>query len=234
MNYDNPDRADALAAQYVLGTMPARARARFTKLLRDNQRLRSAVADWEERLMPFADAIPPVNPPERVWAAILSRIGVGTRSPPAPVSIWSNLGLWRGLTLAGFATALALAVVLFGPRPELAPDPLVVVLAGPDNKPALVASGDRNGRVLTVKAVGAPEPAADRSFELWAIPTQGNPRSLGVLPASGVARITLPTPAGSALQNIKALAVSIEARGGSTTGLPQGPVVYSGPIQQLF
>jgi anti-sigma-K factor RskA len=36
------------------------------------------------------------------------------------------------------------------------------------------------------------------------------------------------------LQNVKALAISVEARGGSPTGLPQGPVVYTGPIQQLY
>lgn len=234
MNYRNPERVDALAAQYVLGTMPPRARARFAKVLRADPRVRDVVLQWEESLLPFAEAIPPVTPPERVWTAILSRIGIAARGATAPTSIWSNLGLWRGLTLAGFATAMALAVVLFAPRPEIAPDPLVVVLAGPDAKPALVASADRNGRILTVKAIGAPEPAADRSFELWAIPQQGNPRSLGVLPPSGVARLTLPAPAGSALQNLKALAISIEARGGSTTGLPQGPVVYTGAIQQLF
>jgi hypothetical protein len=48
-----------------------------------------------------------------VWSAILDRIGGS-----GPVSIWANLGLWRGLTLAGFATAMALAVVLLTARPE--------------------------------------------------------------------------------------------------------------------
>ena len=47
-------------------------------------------------------------------------------------------------------------------------------------------------------------------------------------------RVNLPTPAGQALQNIPALAVSLEPPGGSPTGLPTGPVLYSGPIQRLY
>ena len=37
MNYRTPERADALAAQYVLGTMSARARARFARLSRGDR-----------------------------------------------------------------------------------------------------------------------------------------------------------------------------------------------------
>ena len=44
----------------------------------------------------------------------------------------------------------------------------------------------------------------------------------------------LPGPAGTALQNIPALAVSLEPAGGSPTGLPTGPVLYSGPLQKLY
>jgi anti-sigma-K factor RskA len=234
MNYHEPKRLDVLAAHYVLGTLSARARMRMAKLARSDRRIDDAIRSWEERLQPLANAVPPLSPPDRVWTAILARIGRGADSPAPAPSVWANLGLWRGLTLVGFATAFALAVVLFGARPELPADPLVVVLAGQDARPALVASADRAGRILTVKAVGAAAPAPDRSWELWAIPNQGNPRSLGLVPATGVARIPLAGTAGSVLQNLKALAVSVEARGGSTTGLPQGPVVYTGPIQQLY
>jgi len=50
----------------------------------------------------------------------------------------------------------------------------------------------------------------------------------------GVVRVNLPAPAGQALQNIPALAVSLEPPGGSPTGLPTGPVLYSGPVQRLY
>jgi anti-sigma-K factor RskA len=234
MDYLRPERLDALAAQYVLGTLSRAARERIARLARRDQTVAAAIRSWENRLLPLAESLPPVAPPERVWPAILDRIG-GQRGP---VSIWANLGLWRGLTLAGFATAMALAVVLLTARPETPMETLVVVLAAQDARPALVASADRSGRTLTIKAVAPVAPAADRVLQLWALPEQGNPRPLGLIPFTGagtsVVRLDLPAPAGQALQNIPALAVSLEPQGGSPTGLPTGPVLYSGPIQRLY
>ncbi|MGH8714746.1 MAG: anti-sigma factor [Casimicrobiaceae bacterium] len=235
MNIASPERADALAAQYVLGTLSARARARFARIARGDRALADAIRAWEDRLSPLAESLPPVEPPARTWPAILARLDrSGVVAAPETRAVWASLGLWRGLTLAGFATALALAVVLLTPQVQRPEATLVVVLAGQDAKPALVASADRNGRLLTIKAVAPLAPGPDRSLELWALPAQGNPRSLGLVPASGIARIALPVPAGTALENIPALAVSLEPRGGSTTGLPTGPVLYSGPVQRLY
>ena len=47
---------------------------------------------------------------------------------------------------------------------------MVVVLAGQDAKPALIASADRNGRLLTIKAMTPLSLGADRSLQLWALP----------------------------------------------------------------
>jgi len=234
MNYLEPERLDALAAQYVLGTLSRAARERLPRLARGNESVAAALRAWETRLLPLAESLPPVAPPERVWPAILDRIQ-GQRESG---SIWANLGLWRGLTLAGFATAMALVVVLLTPGPETPIETLVVVLAGQDARPALLVSADRSGRTLMVKAIAPVQPAGDRVLQLWALPEQGSPRSLGLIPATGAAsdvvRLDLPASAGLALQNIPALAVSLEPEGGSPTGLPTGPVLYSGPIQRLY
>jgi len=165
MNLHAPGRADALAAQYVLGTLRGRARARFERLARSDPVLAEAVRQWEERLMPLAQELPPVAPPTRVWQAILKRTHAGTRGAREAKrrpSIWMNLSLWRGLALAGLASAFVLAVALFTPAPERPEGTLVVVLAAQDAKPALVASADRTGRVLTVKALAPVELAAGR------------------------------------------------------------------------
>jgi len=229
-----PERADAVAAEYVLGTLSARVRARVATLIADDRRWKDSVAAWEERLVPLSAGVPPVAPPARVWAAIQSRIGRRPAGAGSTGSSWANLALWRGLTFAGFATAMALALVVLTPRPEAPVETLVAVLAGQDAKPALIASADRAGRVLTVKALAQVEPGPGRALELWALPASGNPRSLGLIPATGVARLTLTAPAGAALQNIPALAISLEPAGGSPTGLPTGPVLYSGPVQKLY
>jgi len=168
-----------------------------------------------------------------VWAQIRERIQ-GAARPTETRSIWASLGLWRGLAIVGLATALALAVVVLSPPAERPEQPLVVVLAGQDARPALVASADRAGRTLFVTAVAPVEVAVDRTLQLWALPATGNPRSLGLIAPSGVARIALPAPADSALAGVPALAVSLEPRGGSPTGLPTGPVLFSGPIPRLY
>ncbi|HEY2864050.1 MAG TPA: anti-sigma factor [Casimicrobiaceae bacterium] len=234
MNYRTPERADALAAQFVLGTLSGRARARLARLARGDRVLGEAIRTWEERLLPLAESVPAIQAPEGVWAAILAGIDRSASPAREQRAVWASVSLWRGLALTGFATAIALALVLMAPAPERPEARMVVVLSGQDAKPALLASADRNGRTLTIKAVAPLAPGADRSLELWALPASGNPRSLGLVPASGIVQIALPVAAGTALQDIPALAVSLEPRGGSPTGLPTGPVLYSGPIQRLY
>jgi len=235
MDYRISERLDALAAQYVLGTLPARVRARLARVALRDHVVNSAIREWEDRLSPLAESVTPVEPPERLWTAILSRIDrADKRGASEPDSVWASVSLWRGLALTGFATAVALALVLLSPPLERPEARMVVVLAGQDAKPALLASADRNGRLLTLKAVAPLSPGADRSLQLWALPATGDPRSLGLVPPSGVVQIALPVAAGAALQDVPALAISLEPRGGSPTGLPTGPVLYSGPVQRLY
>jgi len=98
----------------------------------------------------------------------------------------------------------------------------------------LVATLARDSRTMVVKTVGGAPVPSDKSLELWMLPDGGAPRSLGVLPATGVARITLPALPDVALANVPALAVSLEQAGGSTTGAPQGPVLYTGKVEKLY
>jgi anti-sigma-K factor RskA len=65
---------------------------------------------------------------------------------------------------------------------------------------------------------------ANRSLELWAVPTAGSPRSLGVLPG-GSGTVALRS---KVLIGADTLAVTLEPLGGSPTGLPTGPIVYAG------
>jgi len=44
----------------------------------------------------------------------------------------------------------------------------------------------------------------------------------------------LAAPAGIAFQGVPAMAVSLEPGGGSPTGKPTGPVLYSGGVQNLY
>jgi anti-sigma-K factor RskA len=211
-------------------------RRRLSAIATRDRVVAQALTNWERRLAVLADAVPPVTPPPRVWARITARLGL---QPPAtvrdaPLRWWSRVGVWRALTAVGFVAALALGVVQLGKTPEPAAPPIVVVLAGSDAKPALIASASRNDRVLTIKAVGGTAPASGRVFELWALPQGRAPQSLGVIPAGAIVHMPLAAPAEESLTNIPALAVSVEPPGGSPTGAPTGPVVYSGSIERMY
>jgi anti-sigma-K factor RskA len=236
MNLSRPDRSerlDALAAQYVLGTLPARARARLGRLAQTDTTVATAIRTWEHRLSPLAEGAPPITPSPRVWKVISLRIGLDRAREPASDTWWAQLAFWRGLAIAGFVGTLTLGIALLAPRVGTE-QPLVAVLAGPDARPALIATMDRSDRTLIVKTVGAAPVPADRTLELWMLPDGAPPRSLGVIPASGVGRIKLPAPPDVALAGVPALAVSLEQAGGSPTGAPQGPVLYTGRIERMY
>jgi anti-sigma-K factor RskA len=236
VNLSRPDRMqrlDALAAEYALGTMPARTRARFARIARNDSAVAAAILSWEMRLAPLAEGAAPVTPPPRVWTAIARRLGLaGIEVVDAPW--WARLTFWRSFALSSFAAALALGVTLLTPKSEVAPTPIVAVLSGADAKPALIATAARGERTLTVKLVGAAAVPAGKSLELWMLPTGSAPKSLGLIPDSGVGRVALPAPPDVLLANVPALAVSLEPAGGSPTGAPTGPVLYSGNVERFY
>ena len=234
MNLSRPDRADRLdklAAEYALGTMPARPRARLARVASTDAVVARALRDWERRIAMLADAVPPIVPSPRVWAALTRRLGFDDAGADAPW--WRRLGFWRPFALASFAAAFALAVTLLAPRFEAPAETIVVVLAGPDARPVLVANVPRGERVMAVKALAPVTVPAGRALELWMLPGQGAPRSLGLIPAAGVGQVRLPSAPDTAFRGIDALAVSLEPAGGSPTGLPTGPVLYTGRLERL-
>jgi len=117
MNYDRPQLGERLAADYVLGMMPARARRRFERAIAGNATLAAAVAGWSERLGPLDAITADETPPPHVWRRIEQRIGAITpvRAPARTRSfVWS----WRGFTAAALAACAAIAIyVAVNPAP---------------------------------------------------------------------------------------------------------------------
>jgi len=228
------ERLDQLAAEYALGTLRGRARERFARAIRSDPVVADAARDWERRLAALAVAVPGITPAPRVWTAIITRLGLHGAAEEAGLSWWQRLGFWRGFALASFAAAMALSVLQLSGPGALPGETLVVVLAGPDARPAMIATAARNERVLTMKPVIDADPGPGRTYELWALPEGGAPQSLGVIPRGGVARIPLRSASGEALARIPQLAVSLEPAGGSPTGAPTGPVLFTGRIERFY
>jgi anti-sigma-K factor RskA len=231
MDYSRPELADRLAAAYVAGTLRGAARRRFVALTRVHPALRRAVRDWEARLMPLTAAVEPVAPPARVWRAIERRIAPAAAGAPR-AGWWGRLAVWRALTGVATMVAVTLAVLLAVPEP--AQPPIVVVLSAAGAVPgaggvvpaSFVASISADGRAMVTRPVQQVALQADRALELWAVPPEGAPRSLGLISAQGATVVQR----GRVLDNTAALAVSLEPPGGSPTGAPTGPILYIGKL----
>ena len=241
MDYARPTLADALAAQYVAGTLRGGARRRFEALLPSHPLLRAAVDDWRARLMPLTSVLKPEAPPAGTWARIEQRLWpvAASAHTAAARPWWRGLAFWRGTSGLASAAAMGLALLLANPGPQ-AP-PVVVVLQGTEaGGPALgsiVASVSGDGLSLVAQPLQTVTMPAGRTLELWAVPPQGAPRSLGLISAQGatvIRRDKLLNLSKNALldqRNTAALAVSVEQAGGSPTGAPTGPVVFAGKLQ---
>lgn len=242
MNYNRPELRDKLAAEYVLGTLHGRARERFERLVRTDPSLGAVVREWENRLMPMAQGVEAVEPPARVWALISDRLGLAPAASPvrqpavARRGFWDSVAFWRGLGLASSAVAAALLVYLTVLTPGLkgveGGEELVAVLADDKERPVMIVSAEPRAQAITVKALPHAPLAADRSYELWALPSGGTPKSLGLVAASGTTRLKL-DPSKAAFLASPAMAISLEPKGGSPTGLPTGPVLYKGAVVQV-
>ncbi len=236
MDYSRPDLADRLAADYVAGTLRGGARRRLESLLPAHPVLRHAVHEWQDRLAPLSASISAQTPPPEVWAGIEARISgrPANASPARDARWWQQLAFWRGLS--AFATVAAISAGLLLTQPATVQPPMIVVLnatAAPADPGAqgvvaasFVASISGDGRAMVTRPLSKLAIQADRALELWAVPSSGAPRSLGLIAADGATVVRRD----KLLEGAAALAVSLEPPGGSTTGAPTGPVLYVGKL----
>jgi len=234
MKLKDPKARTLIAAEYVLGTLNGRARARFELWLRSDPALRREVAQWQQHLEPLGDALPEVAPAPAVWRNIESRINPQQASlRPAPW--WSSLAFWRWSSAgtAALATALFAYVMItplqHAPMPE---DAMVVVMADDTARPQMTVAWamDPVGRPrLRVRVIGHQTMEPDTAWELWALPKgEGSPRSLGLITTHETQWVEVPAGMRSVVNGAAGMAMSVEPRGGSPTGKPSGPVLYSG------
>ncbi len=238
VKYPDDNLREALAAEYVLGTLQGLARRRFERSLKDDPRLRRTVAEWQERFAPLSDGVEPVQPPARVWRAIQSQLRSAPRQRRAVRRIWASLGFWRTATFASGVAAILLAVSLVALIPTARqPETMVVVMSDDQSKPAITVSWAAHGRGakrLRIRVIGHAEMAASTAWELWILPSDGGkPVSLGLISTHQTQSLMVPERLAAAINAAYGLAMSVEPKGGSPTGSPTGPVLYKGPCTLL-
>jgi anti-sigma-K factor RskA len=227
MKLDNPELKEMLAAEYALGTLHGRARQRFQRLLQTRADLRERVAACEDHLNPLGERFARVAPPREAWTAIRQEIG-WRRKTVEPW--WSRVAVWRALTLASSAMAMALFIYMGAMRDPAAPPDFIAVLTDANARPTVLVTATGAGEVR-IEALGGTRVANDRSLELWLLPGgERPPVSLGLVPLERSLTVSLPENLRPAWTEGVALAVSLEPAGGSPTGQPTGPVLYQGRL----
>ncbi|AUC89401.1 hypothetical protein CW735_15385 [Alteromonas sp. MB-3u-76] len=230
MNYLKEETLNALAAEYVVGTLRGKARLRYQKLMMQYQAVSDATAQWEQYLAGFNDTVEPVEPPKAVWEEIQRRLGHSASNDTSAQIVdfeRAKRDRWRGLSMLSTAAALVLAVLLV----VMQPAPVegvshIAVVNNADNTPLWVI--EVSPSTMDVKVTDAFTAIADKDYELWMVPANGEaPISLGLMPEmGGDSRVTPDILLDS---SIAALAISLEAPGGSKTGAPT-EVLYIAPI----
>jgi len=230
MNYLKQERLNALAAEYVVGTLRGKARVRYQKLMMQYQAVSDATAQWEQYLTGFAENVTPVTPPNSVWENIQINLGhkaVSTNTGQVIDFEKEKQKRWKGVAFLSTAAALFMAVLLFVMQPAPVPDiSHIAVVNNADNTPLWVI--EVSDKTMDVKVTDAFVALTDKDYELWMVPANGEaPISLGLMPEAD--SDTRATPDILLDRSIAALAVSLEAPGGSVTGSPT-EVLYIAPI----
>ncbi len=226
------DDIDALAAEYVLGTLDARERAGVAVRRTREPRLEAAIDAWEKRLAPLCAQVADETPPDDMLARIerlLPPVVLGQNAKLVGM-LETRVRRWRSVAVGASALAACLALAIGLRETVLAPQPqsYVAVFNTGDVLPAFAMTIDLATRQVTVRPVGAPAQPG-RTYQLWIASDQlgPNPRSLGLLGDGSTTGRALLTSYDPSLLQRATFGVSLEPAGGSPTGQPTSPALHA-------
>jgi anti-sigma-K factor RskA len=222
--------------------------------------LPEAVSDSIAASLAKSLAEPAEEPSERVTAPLVIPPEVEAKFEPKVepklersanvVQLARGVSRWRRMTVVMGAIAALLALYIglaqfapglvpLGPRTQVVAQStapaqlgarLVAVLQQEPTAPAFLLTVDPQSRTLVVRRVSA-TPEAGRSYELWLISSQfPTPKSLGVVGNDEFTQRPIPGNFDVATLRAASYAVSLEPSGGSQSGVPTGPVLFTGKI----
>ena len=231
MSSEISEEDELLAAELAFGLIDGAERADAQERLGSDTMFAQAYARWQAHATAlFTDR--GEAPHASVWAAIEARLPA---NDAAPRMYHRSLPLWRMGTLMATAVAALLGLVALQkqetvfvrvPVAQAAVAPMVAVLTG--KKGFVTITYDPISGHITSAASDLE--IGDHSPQLWVIPADGKPRSMGVISASAPSWMKVPAAAKAVLTAGVTVAVSIEPAGGSPTGQPTGPVILTGKV----
>jgi len=239
------EELDLLAGEYALGLLEGADFDRAESLSAADPDFRRRVARWSGRLEPLLDSVEPAPPPPGLWARIELGIGhaagaqLAEEAPASNVHVLRRrINVWRGYSAT--ATALAASLALFlvirpadAPVPRPVPQPLVAMMSAEGSAAKLVATYDPDSHSLFVAPAAGVDAVPGHAHELWLIPADGKPRSMGIVTPGAPRRMAIAPPMLSEVKADVTLALSVEPSGGSPSGQPTGPVIASGKLVRI-
>lgn len=245
MNYLRPELLDRLAREHALGTLQGGARRRFERVLQASPAARVALGTWQERLGTLSAALPPMAPRGQVWQGLEQRLFAPPPAAPARRSGFAALwaALLSGRSLGGALAGVLLCVLLLRAQPglvglepasETLPASYVGLLTDAAGQATVLANSRRHGRTLTVKMLRPLALPEGRVAQLWALPKEGAPFPVGVVPASGTAQLPLADTSEKLFSSVPRLAVSLEPAGQPVGSAPSSDFVLTGHCVKLW
>lgn len=229
------DDIDGLAAEYVLGSLTRAERAEAETRRAQDAAFDKAILAWERRLGPLADMVAPVTPPAGLYNKIRAQIGLASHVVSLKAreqAITRRASRWRAATagMTALAASLAGVVVWQDHQQRLMPTQYVAVLQAGETLPGFLLTVDTKTNMFVISAMQKPK-EPEKSYQLWLVHNEmPHPKSLGVFDDSEMDVRPMPGGKDHDMYMDATYAVSVEPKGGSPTGAPTGPVVFSGKL----
>jgi len=237
-----PAERNLLAAELALGVLDGEDRGQALRLQVADPGFRADVIAWQKRLEPLLHDYAEMDAPD-LWPAIQRRLlAEGDTAAAGTIGhIQRRLSNWRRGALAAGALAAGLAaVLLLRPAPPSVQAPTQVAQVA---RPAIARLGEANAAhqfavnyeassgELRIRALKVPK--SDLAPELWLIPADNVPRSLGLVSASGATRVVVAPGMRALMADGATLAITLEKPEGAPHKAPSSAPVAAGPINTI-
>lgn len=223
------DDRTAMAGALALGLLDGTERTAALRRMLADRDFAAAVERWRARTGDLFDAVPEVEAPPGAWDGIAARTAV--QSAVRPMSLrW-----WQGGAVGAGALAAGLALALVWQQPVAAPvgpaSFAVAQLTGDIAGLRIAARYEPASATLRLRTIGMPDtPTAP---ELWIVPADGVPRSLGQIARSGETVIVVAEGHRSLINPAASFGLSMEPPAPSPHDKPSAPMVARGAIDVI-
>lgn len=219
-----------LAGEYVLGLLDPATEASAVARMATDAEFATEVEAWRQRLQPMVDVNDRLAPRD-LWKKIEAALPKQTGQDNAG----GNVRLWQSLAgLSTIAAAILGVILLQQPSPVAPPEPaapLIAALGSETGQASLTARYDAGNGEMLLTPVSLD--TGELYPELWIIPADGKPRSLGIVRGDGPSQISIDAKLRDFIDQGATLAITPEPQAGGPGGQPSGPVIASGKIVSI-